>query len=93
MYIEKCDKIPSKASGMLPTSDWQLAQTHEAGAPPSCVSMDEFPIKIMVFQNQQNLSINTNTHFPSISLSSHNNQTLTHTHTDKTIKHVEYLKL
>lgn len=25
-------------------SDWQPAQIHEAGVPPSCVSMDEFPV-------------------------------------------------
>lgn len=40
---------------MLPTTGWQLAQSHEAVEPPSCVSKDGFPtIKMMIRVNSKN---------------------------------------
>lgn len=41
-------KVPSKASYMLPTIYWQLAQIHAIAVPPSCVSRDEFPINVKI---------------------------------------------
>jgi hypothetical protein len=38
--------IPSKASCMPPTIGWQLVQTHEAVALPSCASKGVFPKKV-----------------------------------------------
>lgn len=48
-------RIPLVAYCMLPTIGWQLAQSHEAVEPPSCVSMDEFPnIKVIIRVNSKN---------------------------------------
>lgn len=51
--------IPSKAFYKLLTSDWQQAQTHATEVPPSCVSTDEFPRKILtIFLHHKRLYLN-----------------------------------
>lgn len=63
MDIEVISKwIPLIAYCMLLTGGWQLAQSHEAVEPPSCVSMDEFPtIKVIIRVNSKNKYISVPT--------------------------------